>query len=1176
MRARCFVVVALAAVAVSPAAAWGQGDVHDAGPPDFDVRSGEVAPTAAQRSLVAALDGEVVWNRFGTPSSLVRPGGFLDARVGGSSAVDAARTWLAENRRLFRLSSLRGVELHNDAELAHGAGHAVTFRQLFGGVEASGGGTVTIGVTRAGDAWKVASVSSTLTGDEALEGEHRVGPAQAWQRAAANVGEPRSLAQVDPVPAGKRQLPGWQLLDVARLPDLQRVREVAFPTVKRGVVPAYEALVLDTERPEPLAFQVFVDARDLRVLARATLVDHSHQGPPPVFEFTGELPAADGACDTRKGPYTVTADAHVRAIDVFANADAPLQDIILRLYHGTTRVAQADTLATPERIRYAPAGGPAPGDYFVEVCEADDDVPPIEPRTYRGTVTLDTTSAPAPYLARWSVFPANPPLAQLDSDPWNNPSTDTRERWCWRQSPADCDRAIGNQASRAPWDHDVRSNLPTSTTIGNNAVTAESWTHPFLPSPTQFRPVSATRDYTFPWTNAWSEADCNPGDPYGTAFVPGQSFDVSAAVTNLFAMHNRMHDWSYFLGFTEENWNAQASNFGLTEAFRENDPLVGDAQAGAAIPPPDTVRDNANMITLPDGQSSVTNMYLWQPLAGAFYAPCVDGDFDMGVIGHEYTHMIENRMIGKGNRRSGHHAGAMGESHSDLLAVEHLLESGFAPTADENPWAVGPYVTGNKLRGIRNYGANFPRTGGFPQPAEYPQIDPLNFSDVGYDLTGPQVHADGEIWSATNFDVRQGLAAKYDAQFPEDDATLQSRCANGELAPDACPGNRRWIQLVLDAFLLMPTAPSMLDARNAMLAADTMRFGAANQDELWLAFARRGFGQNATSSNTVGRAAGVENDSDPLPDFQSPRHAPATVRFQVRPDVPARIYVGHYEARVSPVADTDPATSGANLDEVAQFAPGEYEFTANAPGYGHVRFAATLQQGSSRTITIRLEPNLASAAQGARASGDSTPVTSPTSVPPGGVVLNEEQVLERLIDDTEATNWQAAATESGGLWVVAGKQVTVNLAGGNPEPIERVQVSAALGPVFDPLARPNPGDQSQNRFTALRSFEIWACNADRRACGPNGDYERVYTSPADAFPADAPRPVQPALIMREFDIPRTRATHLRIVVRTSQCSGGPDFQGEQDADPFNATDCDMAGPASSRFVRIAELQAFRR
>ena len=31
---------------------------------------------------------------------------------------------------------------------------------------------------------------------------------------------------------------------------------------------------------------------------------------------------------------------------------------------------------------------------------------------------------------------------------------------------------------------------------------------------------------------------------------------------------------------------------------------------------------------------------------------------------------------------------------------------------------------------------------------------PLNFSDIGFDLTGPEVHADGEIWVASNLRVQ--------------------------------------------------------------------------------------------------------------------------------------------------------------------------------------------------------------------------------------------------------------------------------------------------------------------------------------------------------------------------------------------------------------------------------------
>ena len=223
------------------------------------------------------------------------------------------------------------------------------------------------------------------------------------------------------------------------------------------------------------------------------------------------------------------------------------------------------------------------------------------------------------------------------------------------------------------------------------------------------------------------------------------------------------------------------------------------------------------MSTLPDGSSSITNMYLWQPVAGAFYAPCVDGDFDAGVIGHEYGHMIENRMIGKGNRRAGHHAGAMGESTGDLMSIEQLNEHGNFPTDGANRWATGTYATGNKLRGIRNYAGNFPSQGAFPTPGVYAQVDPLNFSDLGYDVTGPQVHADGEIWTATNFDIRRALAAKYDAQFPEGDQALQEQCARGEVPVDRCPGNRRWIQLLFDSFLL--DADRAVDGRRAQLDA---------------------------------------------------------------------------------------------------------------------------------------------------------------------------------------------------------------------------------------------------------------------------------------------------------------------------------------------------------------------
>ena len=933
---------------------------HDQDVAEFDVRTGKLLPTSAQRAAASRMGAAVTWNRLGTPASLSKRGKFLATGIRGQNAVAAARAWLNANKAVLGLGSTAGLVLDSDTRMTASRGHAVNFRQVFDGIETAEGGLVTVGLTgSAARRWKIAYVSSSLTrSTELASGSIGLSPAQAWARSASAVGDDYSAADVH---AGKR-LGGWQTLNVEGSDSVQRVKLVAFPTPRAGVLPAYESLVVD--KSAATADRVFVDARDGRMLARFSMVHNlAEQAVAPVtIPFAGELPAVNGGCAPMHGPFAV--GAGVRFLRVFADANGVGQDIVLRLYFGTTLIAVGDIFIEPEVIHYEPTGGVPPGSYSVEVCEFPGQPGPVEPRTYVGTFTSDDSPAPHPYLARWQVFPANPPLATLTAYPWGNPSTDTRELWCWEPGEAaDCDRVVGNLASRGPWDFNFKANTPTLTTIGNNANAATSWTHPFLPSPPQFRPSSPSRDYLSSWTNDWFTRGCEP-----TPGTPGATWDDAAATVNLFAMHNRMHDFAYFLGFTERNWNAQDFNFGLTETFRENDPVLGNVQSGVLV----GQRDNANMITLPEGVSPITNMYMWQSIAGAFYAPCVDGDYDMGVIGHEYTHMIENRMIGKGQARSGHHAGAMGESTSDLTAMEYLNENGFVPTDDENPYAVGTYATGNKVRAIRNYGMNFPSFGAVPEPGKQLMVNALNFSDMGYDLTGPQVHADGEIWSKTNFAIRQALAAKYDQRFPADDADLQYACANGELPPQSCPGNRRWMQLVFDSYLLMPTNPSMLQARDAILAADLLRFGGANQKELWLEFARHGFGRNATSTNTT-----ANTDTDPTPDFEPIGTTPATVTFTARKlnsntPVVARIFVGHYEARSSPIADTDPATTGPNLDNVARFAPGTYEFVATAPGYGHVRFREQIREGKNVAITLRFADNWASANAGAVATGDTS------------------------------------------------------------------------------------------------------------------------------------------------------------------------------------------------------------
>ncbi|MBA2533214.1 MAG: M36 family metallopeptidase [Nocardioidaceae bacterium] len=838
---------------------------------------------------------------------------------------------------------------------------------------------------------------------------------------------------------------------------------------------------------------------------------------------------------------------------MFATAINPANDIVVKILRNGSEVGgPGDSGTSPEVSTYdRDPNEPAGTTYSAQVCPFDAESQVAPPYTYVGSYVTSNVAADAfPFPPKWKYFTASPPL--------NGNDTDTRIVGCFtgadgqtanRPLPADCQREEGNSAARLPWDVDPTTGAPTFTTTGNAARSVEAWFSPLAPPVgDNYSPTSPDRKYIYPWTDQWRNSRCSPtvfGTPGLEDPTSGRN-DINAAITSLFANHNRMHDWSYFLGFTENNYNMQVSNFGndangAVPGLGDKDPEIGGAQAGAVDGgfPSFLGRDNANQITLNDGVAGITNMYLWQPLPAAFYAPCVDGDFDMSVIGHEYTHAISNRMVGGPDAGltsgSDGQARAMGESYSDLTAVEYLLEYKYVPNGGENPFAVGPYVTGSKERGIRNYGMN---------------VSPLNFSDVqGYDGSGVgSPHDDGEIWSAVNYQIRQAMITKYNASFPAGDLTLQQRCADGVLPADQCPGNRRWMQIVFDAYLLMPPAVSMLGSRDAYLAADRMRFGGANQALLWEQFAKRGFGDKASTAST--------DDPQPIPNFESRVAAnEATVTFQPvnesgTPIPNARIYVGRYEGRVTPIADTDPSTT---LGATAKFVPGTYEFVVQAPGYGLSRFTREFAASVTKTTKVYMATNWASVHKGASATGDGAN-------------------FRNLIDDTEATNYvsgppgsPAGGTTPPTVKTVTGRQVTVDLGGGS-HLVDTVKVSALLrsGAACVAPEECDPQDLSQNRFSALRQFAVEVCTAtvanqncaNRSTAGAAGaGWTRTFTSPENAFPGDIPRPLAPQLIFRQFDVPDRQATHVRMVVLDNQCTGNPQYHGDQDSDPLVNSDC---------------------
>jgi Zn-dependent metalloprotease len=286
--------------------------------------------------------------------------------------------------------------------------------------------------------------------------------------------------------------------------------------------------------------------------------------------------------------------------------------------------------------------------------------------------------------------------------------------------------------------------------------------------------TSATQDFTF---------------PFSTTVDPRTQ--QAAVVTNLFYYNNIMHDFSYNLGFTETARNFQVNNFG--RGGTGNDSVRAEAQDGSGT-------NNANIATPPDGSRPRMQQFL-------FVNPNPDRDssVDGDVVFHEYGHGISNRLIGNGSTAlSGTQSGAMGEGWSDYWAI-----------TINNDGAVGEYVTNNPA-GIRRAAYTVPAAAVHD-----------SYSDLG-----SGVHADGEVWAATLWDLRTQLGA-----------------ATTDL-------------LVLNGMKFTPTRPSFLNARDGILQADQNLNGGANRCTIWTVFARHGMGVSAVGNDGTTHVAATDVPAD--------------------------------------------------------------------------------------------------------------------------------------------------------------------------------------------------------------------------------------------------------------------------------------------------------------------------
>lgn len=306
------------------------------------------------------------------------------------------------------------------------------------------------------------------------------------------------------------------------------------------------------------------------------------------------------------------------------------------------------------------------------------------------------------------------------------------------------------------------------------------------------------------------------GFSYSPTYSAGNQSE-DAAVTNLFYWTNIIHDVIYQYGFDEASGNFQENNYG--NGGTGSDSVNSEAQDGSGT-------CNANFGTPTDGNNPRMQMYV---------CGSRDGDFDNGVIVHEYGHGISTRLTGgPGNSSCLNNQEQMGEGWSDYYALMFTMESGDAGTDSRGigTWLIGEPATGDGIR-TYPYSTNF-------------AINPHTYDDI---ISEVAPHGVGSVWCAMLWEMTWELIG--DHGFTTDLYTF-----TGNAAVDA--GNVQALAIVTEALKLQPCSPGFVSGRDAILLADQNIYGGANQCAIWDAFARRGLGFSATQGSTSSKSDGSE------------------------------------------------------------------------------------------------------------------------------------------------------------------------------------------------------------------------------------------------------------------------------------------------------------------------------
>lgn len=205
-----------------------------------------------------------------------------------------------------------------------------------------------------------------------------------------------------------------------------------------------------------------------------------------------------------------------------------------------------------------------------------------------------------------------------------------------------------------------------------------------------------------------------------------------------------------------------------------------------------------------------------------------DSDFDNGVIAHEYGHGISTRLTGgPANSSCLNNEEQAGEGWSDFFSL--VLTS-------------KPYETSLNGRGIGTHLIGQDTSGVGIRPYRYSRnmsVNPVTYNSIK-SLTIP--HGVGFVWCSVLYDIYLDMIDKYG--FDENIYTGQG-------------GNNKALELVMMGLKFQPCNPGFMDARDAIILADSLLNGGANKLLLWKAFARRGMGVDAYQGLSTSRSDGT-------------------------------------------------------------------------------------------------------------------------------------------------------------------------------------------------------------------------------------------------------------------------------------------------------------------------------